>query len=75
MKLTCSAYETFSYEIVEKNSNEGKDYKLKCNFCSSEHSSNDEDKKFQNFFKYHCTESAHKNKLQRSRFMKVYENL
>ena len=52
MKLTWSAYETFSYEIVEKNSNEGKDYKLKCNFCSSEHSSNDEDKKFQNFFKH-----------------------
>ena len=35
MKLTWSAYETFSYEIVEKNSNEEKDYKLKCNFFSS----------------------------------------
>ena len=47
MKLTWSAYKTFSYEIVKKNSNEGKYYKLKYNFCSSEHSSNDEDKKFQ----------------------------
>ena len=46
MKLTWSAYKTFSYEIVEENSNEGKDYKLKYNFCFSEHSSNDEDKKF-----------------------------
>ena len=46
MKLTWLAYKTFSYEIVEENSNEGKDNKLKYNFCFSEHSSNDEDKKF-----------------------------
>ena len=43
MTLTWLAYKTFSYEIVEENSNEGKDYKLKYNFCFSEHSSTDEE--------------------------------
>jgi hypothetical protein len=67
-KSNWSPHEKFSYEIINPTGEE-KEYKLKCTVCNSNLAGNDEDKKFQNFFKYHCSGSTHIKKLQNSEEM------